>query len=143
MPLRKAPALSSNDKASQSHSVLVVVRSYLENEQLLHGLSQTLSWEASEPLGFLSFFFFFPSGFRSVLESITFQEAVLLFSEFPRRTFLCSQKTILSLQPAPKDFAHCRLIRAGPPRSANAILLLRAPCGPSLIPRARAEAGTS
>ena len=76
VPLRKAPALSSNDKASQSHSVLVVVRSYLENEQLLHGLSQTLSWEASEPLGLLAFFF--PSGIRSVLESITFQEAVLL-----------------------------------------------------------------
>lgn len=70
-----------------------------------------------------------------------------MFSEFPRSTFLCSQKTILSLQPAPEDFAHhCledALIQAGPPRAANTILLLRAPCGPSLIPRARTEAGTS
>lgn len=76
VPLRKVPALSSNNKASLLHSLLVAVRSYLENEQLLHGLSPTLPWEASELLGFLFFFFF--SGIRSVLESITFQEAVLL-----------------------------------------------------------------
>lgn len=151
VPLSKSPPLSTNDKPGS------IPYSQLWDPPLRMRSSFPMAcagpcpWKPQSPWTL----FFLPGsgvcGNQSHSRGANRVETELLsVFRVSAKDFLCSQKTILSLRPAPRTRGLCSPSPGrclDPSRTSSRPLIpslpLRAPCGPSLIPRAHTEPGTS